>query len=206
MIADMSSCEAAMLNEQTAGTDGHRQPVPGGDNECPLAGPPLVGPPVENADRERCSPGVERFSSIGASAVDQPIPVSTSAIDWHPAFSRLFAGLPHDVQASMSPAQLAALSRVMQPQSDSRRLRVSLPVFGRRYYLAVFLGRERRGLQRLRQEGQLSIPLISVVMFVLAGLALPSLIAIILLATYLLKSVLGIDLLDGPSLLHDLFF
>lgn len=135
-------------------------------------------------------------------------PASPPGADRHPAFSRLMAALPKDVRDSLTPYQLAAISDAVKPQTAPHLIhfRVSLPFFGRRYYLTFYFGRERRNIQRLRNEGQIDIRLTSAVIAIAAGLVACAVIATVAIVLYLLKSALGIDLTDGPSFLHELFF
>ncbi|MFM1816598.1 MAG: hypothetical protein RLZ98_3293 [Pseudomonadota bacterium] len=73
-----------------------------------------------------------------------------------PQLKGLMMRIPEDVRGSFSTAQRTALARAMAASRHSFQFQVSLPVPGRRYYLAVFAGRERRSAQRLRHEGQLA--------------------------------------------------
>lgn len=133
-------------------------------------------------------------------------PPSDSNIDWHPAFRRLIAALPFDIRESLSPSQLAALSTASRPQPSPHlvALRVSIPLPWRRIYLAFFLGRENRSLSRLHREGQTRARLVGFAV----GVGLCAVIGAALIGAgvmlYLLKSAAGIDLLEGPSLMHGL--
>lgn len=84
--------------------------------------------------------------------------------------------------------------------------RVSIPFFGGRYYLTVFFGKERRQLSRIKLEGQASVMKASVV-YIIAGWVLISLLFMVLAATvYMVKSVLGLDMFEDPSVFHSLFY
>jgi len=74
------------------------------------------------------------------------------------AFHGVMMRLSDDVRATFSEDQKAALARAFRAGSGghSVRYQVSVPAFGRRYYLAFFAGRERRSAERLKAEGQLS--------------------------------------------------
>jgi hypothetical protein len=84
--------------------------------------------------------------------------------------------------------------------------RVSLPVpFAGQCYLVVLAGRERRNEARLAAEGYTrpsrqatvySIALVLLLAFSTFG---------ILSFLYIIKSLVGIDLFDGPSTLHPLY-
>ena len=84
--------------------------------------------------------------------------------------------------------------------------RLSLGLGPNRFYFRLLLGRERRNVGRLRNERQLdaskaSIFISAVLLLILGSAAFG---AIIIL--YVAKSAMGIDLLDGPSPFHDLFY
>lgn len=84
--------------------------------------------------------------------------------------------------------------------------RASVPLLGRRYYLAFFVGYEQRSPWRVQKDGQRRSWL-HVVLGVSAALMFASALLMSTLATgYLLKSLLGIDLFDGHFFLHSLFF
>lgn len=88
--------------------------------------------------------------------------------------------------------------------------RASSSLFGRRFYLAFFMGTERRSTERLEREGQVQ-PFTRLFLF-LVGLAwLVFWLTVIALglgviAAYLVKSAAGINLFEGPSFLHPYFF
>ena len=97
-----------------------------------------------------------------------------------------------------------AASQASPPQAPS--LKVSVPTPFGWFYLNVRAGRERRSLDRLMDEGQVSPAKLSLVytlaMWIAVGLiGLGGMVSI-----YLLKSFAGIDLLEGPSFLHDFLF
>lgn len=133
---------------------------------------------------------------------------SLEAVNWHPALQRLVSRLPAGVAATLSSEQLRALSAATQPTPSHHRIeyRVSVGLFGRRYYCTVFAGRDRRTLDRLRREGQISARAMSiaatVALFLVAGCGA----LLFVMAGYVLKSALGLDFFDGPSILHDYFF
>ena len=67
----------------------------------------------------------------------------------------LFSRLPEDVVESLTPEQRAALYAAAHSPSWRRHpvnLRLSLPLLGRRFFLTIVAGRERRGAQRWRRE------------------------------------------------------
>lgn len=84
--------------------------------------------------------------------------------------------------------------------------RLSLPVVGRRYYIACFVGREQRSLARLTAEKQRKSWLnLAISMSALAGI-LSTFFICTLASAYLVKSMLGIDLFEDHFFLHNLFF
>ena len=84
--------------------------------------------------------------------------------------------------------------------------RMSLPFLGRRYYFAVFAGREQRSLARLVAESQrkswwhTTFSVSALLMCLSTGVMCA------LATAYLVKSMLGIDLFDEHFFLHRLFF
>lgn len=85
--------------------------------------------------------------------------LQAAGVDSNPAFDRLAARLPATILATLTPEQLSALEEAIRPANARHRVdyRVSIPWIGGRYYIALFAGRERRSMERLRQEGQISI-------------------------------------------------
>ena len=61
----------------------------------------------------------------------------------------LLKRLPGDVAASFTTEQLAALRRAVAPARHAVDIRLSLPFLGRRHYVVLLAGRERRPLARL---------------------------------------------------------
>ena len=103
--------------------------------------------------------------------------------------------------------QLVALSLASVPANSPHVIdyRVSVPFFGKRFYVTLLAGRERRSLARLAGEGQLP----SVQMFNLNPALLGILLAIVIfgmaMGAYIVKSALGIDLFEGDSAMHEIF-
>lgn len=126
-------------------------------------------------------------------------------IDWHPTLRRLITQLPPRVSASFSTEQLLALSRATRPAPSPHAVeyRVSIPLFGRRYYFTLFAGRERRTIARLRHEGQLGAKVVSIAVAVGICLVSGAIALLAMFFIYLMKSTLGIDLTDGPSIFHN---
>ena len=84
--------------------------------------------------------------------------------------------------------------------------RISLPLFGQRYYFALFSGHEQRNPARLEAEAQRK-PWSHTLFGFLAVIGGVSTALICTLAiAYLVKTLLGFDLLEEKSFLHHLFF
>ncbi|MCB1485807.1 MAG: hypothetical protein KDJ17_13050 [Hyphomicrobiaceae bacterium] len=123
-------------------------------------------------------------------------------------FERMLAKLPPYVRNSLTKQQLDCISDALIPDPPQHTIdyRASIPLFGRRFYVALMAGRERRSLARLAQEGQSRARrvagLYAVIMLLLVGAAF---VACVLLG-YVVKSALGVDLIEGPSILHQYVF
>ncbi len=61
----------------------------------------------------------------------------------------LLKRLPRDVAATFTTEQLAALERAVAPSRHAVDIRLSLPFLGRRRYVVLLAGRERRPRARL---------------------------------------------------------
>lgn len=123
-------------------------------------------------------------------------------------FKRMLKRLPPGVLSTLTPVQLDAISDALIPDPPSHALdyRVSIPFMGRRYYVTLLAGRERRSLARLAREAQLHAKHVAAFYaFALLILGCLTLIGTVLIG-YVVKSALDIDLMDGPSLLHGYFF
>lgn len=83
-------------------------------------------------------------------------------------------------------------------------LRASLPLPGGSWYVTIVAGRERRSQDRLEREGQTHW-FRQVAIYVVASAVTLWLLACAIIAAYLLKSVLNLDIFDGPSPLHFIY-
>lgn len=91
-----------------------------------------------------------------------------------------------------------------QPETGvrfERRFGVRLP--GRRYFIDIRIGRERRAAERLADEGQARLPLATLISCGFGSLFLMVFGAACF--AYLLKSLVGINLFDRDSVLHPLY-
>ena len=119
-------------------------------------------------------------------------------------YERMLAKLPPAVRDSLSQQQLDCISDALIPDPPRHAIdyRASIPFFGRRFYVTLLVGRERRSLERLAREAQLRARHVAIVYSVLLMLVSCAAFFAFVLLGYLLKSAMGLDLTDGPSLLH----
>ncbi len=112
---------------------------------------------------------------------------------------------------------LAASGAAGTPPASARRpgkhlfsYRASSSIFGRRFYISIFFGTERRADARLEQEGRKK----SFLNLLMMGLTITwvifwitvVIIGFAVVALYLLKSAAGINLFEQDSFLHPFFF
>lgn len=71
----------------------------------------------------------------------------TVVVEENALLARIYARMPVDVQLSFSPAQIEALGAATYdpPTPHKVSIRKTFGIFGRRYYFALFMGRDRRG-------------------------------------------------------------
>lgn len=110
--------------------------------------------------------------------------------------------IPADILELLSEAQRQRLIDAVTPRQSPHRIdfRTSIPFFGRRYYLTILAGPERRSLERLLSEGQIGQGKQLFVYGLLACAAL--LLMIVILAALLLASNLTGAGELGPPALH----
>lgn len=124
---------------------------------------------------------------------------STSQTANDPAVKSLLDRMPPEVAESFTEEQLAHLhsalgARSWKKHSVDIRSTFPVPFIRRRIYFVLLMGRNRRDLTR--REKQLSA--ITFALFIAAFIGASTLFG--LLALYLLKSALGINLFDNFSL------
>jgi hypothetical protein len=70
----------------------------------------------------------------------------TVIVEENALLARIYARMPIDVQLSFTPEQMAALGLATYEPATPHKvaIRKTFGVFGRRYYFALFMGRERR--------------------------------------------------------------
>ncbi|WP_414574741.1 hypothetical protein [Anabaena sp. CCY 9402-a] len=70
-----------------------------------------------------------------------------------PFVKKFFARIPPDTAATFTNTQLAELKRIFQARVEQRHsvdIRLSVPIFKRRFYLVYLLGKETRRLKRVQ--------------------------------------------------------
>lgn len=82
----------------------------------------------------------------------------------------------------------------------------SVPLLGKRYYIAVSIGREKRKIGRLAAEAHTKSWLHTTVSLSATLMFAATLLMSSLATAYLLKSVLGVDLFDESFFMHGGFF
>lgn len=115
--------------------------------------------------------------------------------------------IPTDVRASLSTQQISAFRNALIEQTKNRGkvldLRFVIPLFFRKYYFVLQLGRDRRRSTDSRERdriGNTPQPIktalkISAISFVFSSFGI-----LILTGLYLVKSALGIDIFPGIHL------
>ena len=125
--------------------------------------------------------------------------------------SRIISALPICCKTKFTPELLSALDVAMartrqRPNSHKIDYRVSVPVFGRRYYIVLLAGKERRTIARISSEGHNKTWRITLAYAILmSALACAGLVGIIVLL-YFVKTMVGVDLFEQNSILHGLFY
>lgn len=122
------------------------------------------------------------------------------------------AVVPDDIREILTPGQLQRLEDMLE---DRRALhavdyRASTSFCGRSFYVAFFVGPEARSLRRLNSDGhrrklhRLAAEIAGACLIV--SLFVCMLIGATVIVLYVTKSILGIDLMEGHSFLHDYFY
>lgn len=115
------------------------------------------------------------------------------------AFTHMLSQMPAATVATFDAAQLRALSLALQQSNRQHRLdfRVSLPWFGSRIYFALLAGDERRSLDRLQREGQITVGRIALTYAAACALIFT---LMILSATVFVYAMSKIGTDDAPAL------
>ena len=145
-----------------------------------------------------------------APAWREPGEAEANARPYGANLSALLHRMPHHAARTFTTAQLRLLDSLISqaPPSGGHAIdyRVSLPLFGRRYYLTILAGRERRNTQRLARERQSAWTRVFTAYIVASWLLASVLVALGFIAIYVMKSIAGVDVDKGPSFLHSWFF
>lgn len=121
--------------------------------------------------------------------------------------------IPEDILSSLTTDQKARLNESIKEQAladHALKYQASSSLFGRKFYLAFFFGKERRSDERVGKDDQKK-PFHMVAFFALmiaicfVGLFFGGLMLAVV-GAYLFKSAVGIDLFEEHSFLHGLLF
>ena len=125
-----------------------------------------------------------------------------------PQISDLVRALPPTLVDQLTFDDLQRLAAAVDRPSAQHIMdyRLSLPFGTRRFYVRLLCGRERRKLSRLIAEGQTNPWLTLAAAVLLFWFMITVSLVFLAIGLYLLKTVLGIDLFDGPSFLHRILF
>jgi hypothetical protein len=131
----------------------------------------------------------------------------TEATSFDAMERRILRSIPEDIRARLSDQQVELLIRAVKPIPTRHgiALRASFRWLEKRYYVAMFFGEDSRNVERLKAEGQTDAIPVGVTFFILLSAVAAYAVVPIAIALYMIKSMLGIDLFDGPSPFHQLF-
>lgn len=121
----------------------------------------------------------------------------TSNIRKDPKIKSLIARLPDEIKYSFNDEQLEALKIVLGDNDWKTHpidIRTTFGLFGKRYYLVFIAGKSHRRPGRIKKMIMRKAEVLFVTFFVMF------LILVGLVFLYLLKSAMGIDIMDGQSL------
>ena len=128
---------------------------------------------------------------------------SAPRIDQDDAFVARFLGkIPRDIAKSFSDVQLEAVVAAFGTRrwrSHPVDIRLTIPLVGRAYYLVLLAGADRRSRRRRRAD-RFARPIATVGNAIFAAVFFTGILFSVSAALYVLKSLLGINLLPGMSL------
>lgn len=109
--------------------------------------------------------------------------------------------IPSDILAALTPAQRDRLidAITLRPGTHRIDLRTSVPLLGKRYYITLLAGPERRSLERLEKEGQLDARK-AVLVYAAIASALLAPLFVVALASAALSKLTGADGIEPPLL------
>ncbi len=78
---------------------------------------------------------------------DMSMPDMTVVVEENALLARIYARMPVAIQLSFTPEQIAALGEATYdpPTPHKVAIRRTFGIFGKRFYLALFMGHDRRG-------------------------------------------------------------
>lgn len=121
--------------------------------------------------------------------------------------------IPPDIAEHLTEEQAERLTRLLSGPAPARHkiaYRASSAFFGKRFYIALFAGVEKRCPVRVRDAGERRWVARLAMEAALFGWAMLCAVAFVLgfalVGAYLLKSGLGIDLFEDHFFLHGVFF
>jgi len=117
-------------------------------------------------------------------------------------FNKLDTMLPQDVARSFNDVQRKAIATAFGTRrwrDHTIDFRWLIPLFGRNYYFVALAGGERRSAAR-RLRDRLLLPMVSIGNGIFAAVFFTGILLSVLVTLYLLKSLLGINLLPDVSL------
>ncbi len=111
--------------------------------------------------------------------------------------NNFYKTLDQEVAESLDDEQKQAIERAVKSMGLVARhsidIRETFPWFGKRFYVVFLCGRDHRKLQRERSK------FVHIVLTLLVLLGIVSICLLAILALYLIKSALGIDIFKGFS-------
>ena len=121
---------------------------------------------------------------------------------------RVLRRIPPQIIESLPPVLVIELAESMLPQIAKNKIdfRASTRAFGKPLYVRFMVGEETRTRERLFAEHQVGFGKLVTMAAIGGWVITTSAAAAAVLSAYLLKSALGIDLMEGKSFLHDFFF
>lgn len=135
-----------------------------------------------------------------------------TALRRNPMLARVLARMPLHVQGSFTPEQIEALDAASSDIATEHlvALRGSLPGLRTRYYLAFFIGVDRRKklsqFERLLRSGMRQTTTRRFIIATFLALVLTLVLFSLFCGLYVLKSVAGINVFEGHSFLHEFFY
>lgn len=120
--------------------------------------------------------------------------------------------VPDDIREILTSGQLERLEVMLEERRALHAVdyRASTSFCGRGFYVAFFVGPEARSLRRLNSDGhrrklhRIAAEITGVCLIV--SMFVCMLVGATVIMLYVTKSLLGIDLMDGHTFLHDYFY